>query len=82
MASQLLNLDQGLIEQGNVLAELDGSSQVKIMDLSMEVLEGNDISEALRDLCEQLGANPGKISRLCTAISALLWLVHWLRLLK
>lgn len=73
MASQLLNLDQGLVEQANVLADLDAQSQVKIIDLSMEILEGNDISDALRELCEQLGANPSKISRLCTAISALLW---------
>jgi hypothetical protein len=73
MASQLLNLDQGLIEQANVLADLDAQTQLKIIDLSMEILEGNDVNEQLRELCEQLGVNPGKISRLCTAVSALLW---------
>jgi hypothetical protein len=78
MASQLLNLDQGLVEQTNVLADLDENSQQVILALAVEVLEGNDVSEQLRSFCEQLGVNPTKINRLCTAVSALLWYVSFL----
>lgn len=48
--------------------------QIKLIDWAVDILEGKDVTTEVTELCQALGGvNPSKLSRLCTAISALLW---------
>lgn len=47
--------------------------QLQLMKLSIDILEGKDISDEATTLSEAMSTNASKIGKLCSAIAALLW---------
>lgn len=45
----------------------------KIFQWAFEILEGKNIADAVSEFSQQKNVAPGKVNRISTAISALLW---------
>lgn len=73
MASNLLTLDATLIEQSNGLAELSEADGKQMFEWALDLLEGTDIVDAVKQYATSKGMSAGKVGRLCTAVGALLW---------
>eukprot|EP00981_Chlorochromonas_danica_P002475 scaffold474_cov169-Ochromonas_danica.AAC.10 len=71
--STSFNIEPAVLEQANLLAELKPSEWQIMLQWSVQVLEGVEITESVKAQAEQIGVAASKLAKICTALATILW---------